>query len=128
LTSARRLSVSRVSRLADASVSYSSLDGWRDRGRYDAFLGLLDDCWRTRAYGDFWSYMLLAEGAVDIATEPDLALHDMAALVPVVEEAGGRFTGLDGRPGCWSGDAVATNGLLHDVVLSRLGTRAASRP
>ena len=60
----------------------------------------MDDCWRTRAYGDFWSYMLVAEGAVDIATEPDLAVHDMAALVPIVQEAGGRFTGLDGRDGC----------------------------
>ena len=63
--------------------------------------------------GDFWSYMLVAEGAVDIATEPDLAVHDMAALVPIVQEAGGRFTGLDGRR-VLSGNAVATNGLLHD--------------
>jgi histidinol-phosphatase len=68
--------------------------------------------------------MLVAEGAVDIATEPDLAVHDMAALVPIVQEAGGRFTGLDGRDGCWSGNAVATNTLLHDEVLRRLGTRA----
>ena len=66
--------------------------------------------------------MLLAEGAVDIATEPELNTYDMAALVPVVTEAGGRFTGLDGRDGCWSGNAVATNGLLHEQVLSRIGT------
>jgi histidinol-phosphatase len=81
----------------------------------------MDDCWRTRAYGDFWSYMLVAEGAADIAAEPELAVHDMAALVAIVEEAGGRFTGLDGRDGCWSGNALATNGLLHDEVLSRIG-------
>ncbi len=126
LSSAKRISVSQVGRLGDASLSYSSLAGWRVRGRRDDFLDLMDDCWRTRAYGDFWSYMLVAEGAVDIATEPDLAVHDMAALVPIVQEAGGRFTGLDGRDGCWSGNAVATNGLLHDEVLRRLGTPAAA--
>lgn len=123
LTSAHRITVSGVSRLADASLSYASLSAWRGVDRQEAFLGLLDDCWRTRAYGDFWSYMLVAEGAVDIAAEPELAVYDMAALVPIVEEAGGRFTGLDGRPGCWSGNAVATNGHLHDEVLHRLGDR-----
>jgi histidinol-phosphatase len=120
LTSARRISVSGVTRLADASLSYSSLSGWRDLGRRDAFLELMDACWRTRAYGDFWSYMLVAEGAVDAAAEPELAVHDMAALVPIVEEAGGSFTGLDGRLGCWSGNAVATNGHLHLQLLRRL--------
>ena len=121
LSSARRMSVSQVSTLTDASMSYSSLGGWRERGRGAQVLELMDDCWRSRAYGDFWSYMLVAEGAVDIAAEPELAVHDMAALVTIVQEAGGRFTGLDGRDGCWSGNALATNGLLHDEVLSRIG-------
>jgi histidinol-phosphatase len=121
LSSAKRISVSKVSTLADASMSYSSLGGWRERGRGAQVLELMDDCWRSRAYGDFWSYMLVAEGAVDIAAEPELAVHDMAALVTIVQEAGGRFTGLDGRDGCWSGNALATNGLVHDEVLSRIG-------
>lgn len=120
ITSARRIEVSRVTTLADASLSYSSLSGWRVAGRREAFDELLQTCWRSRAYGDFWSYMLVAEGAVDIASEPELAVHDMAALVPIVEEAGGRFTGLDGRPGCWSGNALATNRRLHEEVLERL--------
>ncbi|MDN5789732.1 MAG: histidinol-phosphatase [Micrococcales bacterium] len=122
LTSATRIRVSTVSRLADASMSYSSLSGWRKLSRRDEVLSLMDDCWRTRAYGDFWSYMLLAEGGVDIAAEPELEVYDMAALVPIVTEAGGRFTGLDGVPGCWSGNAVATNSLLHDEVIERIGT------
>ena len=121
LSSARRIHVSQVSELSDASLSYSSLTGWREIGRREQFLDLTDHCWRTRAYGDFWSYMLVAEGAVDIAAEPELAVHDMAALVPVVTEAGGRFTALDGQEGPWGGSAVATNGLLHDEVLRRLG-------
>ena len=80
-------------------MSYSSTGSWRKVGRYQQFVGLADTCWRTRAYGDFWSYMLVAEGAVDIAAEPELEVYDMAALVPVVTEAGGRFTSLDGRDG-----------------------------
>ena len=125
LTAAKRIHVSKVGRVEDASLSYSSLKGWRDLDRYDEFLALTDDCWRTRAYGDFWSYMLVAEGAVDIAAEPELAVYDMAALVPIVTEAGGRFTSLAGKPGPWGGNALATNGLLHDEVLERIGTAPA---
>jgi histidinol-phosphatase len=121
LSTARRLAVSGVARLQDASLSYSSLDGWEERDRLGGFLDLTRRCWRTRAYGDFWSYMLVAEGAVDVACEPELALHDMAALVPVVTEAGGRFTSLDGEPGPWGQSAVASNGLVHDDVLRLLG-------
>jgi histidinol-phosphatase len=125
LTSARRIHVSGVSRLEDASLSVSSTTSWESVGRLDAVLDLARACWRERAYGDFWSYMLLAEGAVDIAAEPELSLHDMAALVPVVTEAGGRFTSLAGEDGPHGGNAVATNGLLHDEVLRRLGTGSA---
>ncbi|MBC7291588.1 MAG: histidinol-phosphatase [Actinotalea sp.] len=116
LASATRLHVSQVSRLEDASLSYSSLSGWEEQGRLEGFLDLTRTVWRTRAYGDFWSYVLVAEGAVDIAAEPELALHDMAALVPIVTEAGGRFTSLSGEPGPFGGSAVATNGVLHDQV------------
>ncbi len=122
LTSAHRIQVSRISRIADASLSYSSITSWTALGREGAMLELARDCWRERGFGDFWSYMLLAEGAVDIAAEPELALYDMAALVPIVTEAGGRFTSLDGRAGPFGGNAVATNGLLHDEVLARIGT------
>ena len=122
LTAAKRIHVSRVSKLGDASLSYSSVGSWRKVGRREEFLALADDCWRTRAFGDFWSYMLVAEGAVDIAAEPELAVHDMAALVPIVLEAGGRFTSLAGKDGPWGGNAVATNGTLHDEVLERIGT------
>ncbi|MDO5700712.1 MAG: histidinol-phosphatase [Bowdeniella nasicola] len=117
---ARALRVSTVSRLEDASLSYSSLHGWAEQGRLRSFLRLSESCWRTRAYGDFWSYMLLAEGAVDIAAEPDLEVYDMAALVPIVTEAGGTFTSLDGTPGPFGANAVATNGALHEEVRSIL--------
>ncbi|MEJ2577946.1 MAG: histidinol-phosphatase [Kineosporiaceae bacterium] len=120
LSSARRLQVSAVSSLADASLSYSSFGGWDRIGRRQPFLDLVDSVWRTRAYGDFWSYMLVAEGAADIATEPELQLYDLAALVPIVVEAGGRFTSLDGEETPYIGNALATNGELHEQVLDAL--------
>ena len=116
----RRLTVSAVSDLSDASLSYSSLSGWAALGRREAFVALTDRVWRTRAYGDFWSYMLVAEGAVDLAAEPELSLWDMAALAPVVTEAGGRFTGLDGVDGVHEGNAAASNGRLHEQFLAAL--------
>ena len=118
----RRLRVSAVSSLSDASMSYSSLHGWAAVDRLPQFLELLDNLWRSRAYGDFWSYMLVAEGAVDLAGEPELSLWDMAALAPIVTEAGGRFTGLNGVAGVHQGNAAASNGLLHEALLAAVGT------
>jgi len=123
LSSASRLQVSRVAKLSDASFAYSSLTGWEDQGRLGGFLDLTRDVWRTRAYGDFWPYMLVAEGAVDICAEPELSLWDMAANTIIVTEAGGTFTGLDGRQGPHSGNAAASNGLLHDELLGYLNER-----
>lgn len=122
LLRATQCQVSDVSRVEDASLSYSSFTGWEERDRLEDFLALARRCWRTRAYGDFWSYMMLAEGAVDIATEPELELHDMAALDVIVREAGGIFTSLEGQPGPLGGNALATNGKLHDQVLAFLGS------
>jgi histidinol-phosphatase len=78
------------------------------------------DCWRNRAYGDFYGYMLLAEGAVDVMVEPELSLWDVAALIPVVTEAGGTFTDLAGERAPGDGSAIATNGHLHREILGRL--------
>ncbi|TDD58354.1 histidinol-phosphatase [Kribbella antibiotica] len=120
LHSSQPCRVSDVSTIEDASLSYSSIKGWDKLGKADQWTGLMDDCWRTRAYGDFWSYMLVAEGAVDIAAEPELNLWDMAALSIIVEEAGGKFSSVDGEPGPGGPNALATNGRLHDEVLKRL--------
>ncbi|MDF1603696.1 histidinol-phosphatase [Nocardioides sp. YIM 152315] len=122
LLKATRCQVSDVRRLEDASLSYSSLSGWDERGRLDDFHSLMRRCWRTRAYGDFWSYMLIAEGAVDIAAEPELEVYDMAALDVIVREAGGRFTSLDGTDGPFGGNALASNAHLHDAALAFLGS------
>jgi histidinol-phosphatase len=119
---ARRISVSSVAQLGSASLSFSSLSGWAQLGLRDRFLALTDAVWRVRAFGDFLSYCLVAEGAVDIAAEPEVSVWDLAPLDILVREAGGTFTGLDGRSGPHGGSAVATNGLLHEPVLARLTT------
>ncbi|WP_421740358.1 histidinol-phosphatase [Cellulomonas sp.] len=120
LAAASQLHVSHVDRLEDASLSYSSLGGWEERGQLDAFLNLTRRTWRTRAYGDFWSHVLVAEGAVDLSAEPELSLHDMAALVPIVTEAGGMFTSIRGVPGPFGGSALVSNGRLHQAALEYL--------
>jgi histidinol-phosphatase len=119
----RPLSVSPVAQLDSASLSFSSLSGWAQRGLRDRFIDLTDAVWRVRAFGDFLSYCLVAEGAVDIAAEPEVSVWDLSALDILVREAGGTFTGLNGTAGPHGGDAVATNGLLHEQVLSHIGDK-----
>lgn len=121
LMNAQPCRVSDVSSLDDASLSYSSLSGWEHCDRLEDFLALSRRCWRTRAYGDFWSHVLVAEGAVDVAVEPELELYDMAALAVVVTEAGGQFSSLDGTPGPSGGNGLATNANLHEQVLGFIG-------
>jgi histidinol-phosphatase len=114
----KKISVSKVSSLTDASISYSDFVGWGDR--LEPFQKMLASAWRTRGIGDFWSHMLVAEGAVDVAIEPSLALWDMAALDIIVREAGGSFSNTAGQSGPFGGSGVSTNGVLHNQVIKGL--------
>jgi histidinol-phosphatase len=125
-TQATRIQVSGVRQLSDASFCYSSLYSWESLGKLDGMLSLMRRSWRSRAYGDFYGYMLLAEGALDMMVEPELSLWDMAALIPIITEAGGTFTDLTGQPAPGDGSAVATNGPLHSEVLHALSREASS--
>jgi histidinol-phosphatase len=119
----RRIEVSKVTSLDDASLAYSSLSGWEDQRRLDGFLDLTRAVWRDRAFGDFWSHCMVAEGAVDISAEPEVSLWDIAPLKVLVEEAGGTFTDLAGDPSPSRGSIVCTNGPLHAQVLEMLEPR-----
>ena len=112
----KKISVSHVASLSDASIAYSDFIGFDDR--LEAFQKILAQAWRTRGMGDFWSHMLVAEGAVDVAIEPTLAVWDMAALDIIVREAGGTFTNLSGKSGPFGGSGVSTNGILHNAVIN----------
>ena len=114
----KKIAVSKVASISDASISYSDFVGWGDR--LEPFQKMLANAWRTRGIGDFWSHMLVAEGAVDVAIEPSLALWDMAALDIIVREAGGTFTNTAGQTGPFGGSGVSTNGLLHNAVINGL--------
>jgi histidinol-phosphatase len=117
----RRLSVSAVRELDDAQLCISGFDGWEQAGTLDRLLALARRCWRTRGFGDFWIYMLVAEGVAEVACEAAVSLWDLAAPQIIVEEAGGRFTDLGGTPTPDGGDALATNGLLHEPALDLVG-------
>jgi len=116
----RRIHVSAVHELGDAQLCFPGLDDWDDAA-LDGLIKLGRRCWRSRGFGDFWPYMLVAEGAAEITCEPVVSLWDLAAPQIVVEEAGGRFTDRAGVRTADGGDAVATNGVLHDAVLELVG-------
>jgi histidinol-phosphatase len=118
---ARACRVSKLSTLSDAFLSYASIPGWDDIDRLPAFLDLMHRVWRTRAYGDFFSHMLVAEGAVDCAAEPEVSLWDLAALQVVITEAGGRLTDLSGVDRTDGGSVISSNGMLHDELLAIIG-------
>ena len=118
--STREIKVSAISDLENASLSYNNLQLWDQANQLDQLTRLSRKIWRTRAYGDFWSYMLLAEGSLDIVAEHDLKIYDIAALVPIVEQAGGQFTALDGPLTAETSSVLATNGKLHAIVATEL--------
>ena len=129
LARATRLEVSKVANIANSSLSYSDFAGWAENGMEQRFFSLAQSVKRTRAYGDFWSYCLVAEGAVDIAVDPQLNMHNVAALVPIVREAGGKITTFNGNNATSTTysqrtSVLATNGALHSKaqgLLSDIG-------
>lgn len=121
----RRIHVSDVRELSSAQFLWSGIEEWDAIGGFQRVVDLGRRCWRTRGVGDAWQYMLVAEGAAEIATDPEATLWDLAAVAIVVEEAGGTFTALDGTPGPGAGSGLATNGQLHAKALAALGTAAA---
>jgi histidinol-phosphatase len=114
----KKILVSKVSKISDASIAYSDFKNWNER--LNSFTELLNDAWRTRGFGDFWIHMMVAEGVVDAALEPQLALWDMAALDVIVKEAGGSFSDITGESGVFGNSGMSTNGLLLGEIVERL--------
>ncbi|MDR7189587.1 histidinol-phosphatase [Microbacterium sp. BE35] len=116
----KRLAVSTVDTIADSSVSFQSIGQWRDAGKLDALERLTSSVWRDRGYGDAWPYMLLAEGRLEFVAEFGVKEYDIAALVPIVTEAGGKFTSFDGNDSLSDLSSLATNRVLHSAYLDLL--------
>jgi histidinol-phosphatase len=117
----RPIHVSSVARLDDAVLAWSGIGEWDEIGRADVVIELARRCWRSRGVGDAWQYMLVAEGAAEIALDPVVSVWDLAAVQVVVEEAGGRFTDFGGVRTAAGGDGIATNGLVHEAALEVVG-------
>ncbi len=120
--------VSAVASLAEAQLAWSGIEDWDAVGRLDAIIGLARACWRTRGVGDAWQYMLVAEGAAEIALDPAVEIWDLAPIKVIVEEAGGRFTDFNGIDRISGGSGLASNGMVHDAALAHVGTRAPAPP
>ncbi len=113
--------VSTIADLADAQVSVTLNEGWRELGLVDELTTIALTARRSRSLGDFWQHVLVAEGALDVAIDAvGVADYDLAAVRLVVEEAGGTFTDRAGVPAHDRGTAVSSNGLLHDEIIARL--------
>ncbi|HEY2937960.1 MAG TPA: inositol monophosphatase family protein [Gaiellaceae bacterium] len=111
----RPLRVSGIGRIEDAVLTFTS-----PRGQGPGFHRLVERSWAPRGFGDFWQYMLLAEGAVDLCVESVANHWDLAAPKLIVEEAGGVLTDLRGVDTAAGGDCLASNGLLHAEALAEL--------
>lgn len=118
----RPITVSGVSDLADAYLSTTDLRVLAAQDRLDRYLRLVNSCWETRAFGDFWQHCLVAEGVLDLAVDPVANPWDLAALLPIVLEAGGAFTDLTGATRFDGGDGLSSNGAVHAAALAHLRT------
>lgn len=118
----RELRVSNVASLDDAQVSVTHNSGWDGLGLTARLVELQRRARRSRGVGDFWQHMLVAEGAMDVAVDAvGVAPYDLAAVKPIVEAAGGRFTDRHGESTHLHDTAISSNGLLHDGVIALLG-------
>ena len=116
----RRIAVSKIAELADAQIFYASRTAFVEAGREKGFDAIVRGVWRDRGFGDFWGYALVAEGSGEAMVEPELKPWDLAAPLILLEEAGGRLTDFSGRRTYAGGNAVASNGLVHEAILERL--------
>lgn len=112
--------VSNVDDISRASISFQSIEQWEDAGRLDDLLALRRRVWRDRGYGDVWPYMMLAEGRLEFVGEFDVKEYDIAAIVPIVREAGGEMTDINGEKTISTRSSLASNGRLHGAFLEQL--------
>ncbi len=116
----RRIHVSRIDEVAASSISFQSIEQWDDVDLVPTLEKLSRAVWRDRAYGDALPYMWLAEGRLELVAEFGVKEYDIAAIAPIVREAGGRFTAFDGSDRLDAESSLATNGILHDAFLRLL--------
>jgi histidinol-phosphatase len=113
-----RISVSQVGDIAEARIGFTSAADHEAKGTGPGFRRLLAEAYEDRGFGDFYGHMLVAAGSLDVMVEATLKPWDMGPLIVIVEEAGGRFTSLEGDRTIYGGNSLSTNGVLHEAVRS----------
>ena len=118
----RQIHVSKIAALSEAMMFYSSLSWFLKAGRQDVFIDLAKRVQRQRGFGDFYGFLLVAQGSGELMMEHGVHIWDIAAMKPIVEEAGGRLTDWDGQPNIHRPDVLASNGVLHEEILRLLAS------
>jgi len=113
----RRLQVSNVDDLKNATLFYTNLSWFARAGKSQQFQALSALTQNQRGYGDFWGHMLVAQGSGDVMAEHGVHIWDVAAVKPIIEEAGGRYSNWDGQADLHRPDVVVSNGKLHETAL-----------
>lgn len=118
----RPIRVSKIDDIKKAHLYYSSLGWFIEGGATKGFMDLYNVCERQRGFGDCYGFLLVAEGAGEMMIDHGVHAWDVAALIPIVEEAGGKMTTWDNTLDIQRPDFLATNGLLHAEVFARIKT------
>jgi histidinol-phosphatase len=116
-----RLRVSQIASLREGLVVFGGIDIFRQAGRWSGFERLVRASGRQRGFGDYFGHTFVARGQAEAMVELDLKPWDLAAIKIIVEEAGGRFTDFTGAATIYGGNAIASNGLVHDEILNLFG-------
>lgn len=112
--------VSSIDTLREGMLVFGGIDIFRQAGRWSAFERLVRASGRQRGFGDYFGHTFVARGQAEAMVEIDVKPWDLAAIKILIEEAGGRFTDFSGRPTIYGGNAVASNGVLHEDILRLL--------
>lgn len=115
-----RIQVSKVNRLADAILATSDFNSFDSAGEADVYISLARRVQKQRGYGDYFGFTLVAQGSIEIMLDCGVQSWDVAAIVPIIQEAGGRMTSWSGGDPHSSRHVIASNGLLHGYVLRAL--------
>ncbi|MBL8793712.1 MAG: histidinol phosphate phosphatase [Planctomycetia bacterium] len=116
----RRIRVSDVTTLQQSTVFYTGLSWYAKAGRLDEIVQLLNGAQVSRGFGDFYGFMLTAQGSGELMIDFGVHVWDVAAIKPLIEEAGGQFANWDGQQRIDRPDCIVTNGRVHDEVLKLL--------
>ena len=118
-----KINVSTINSLGASQLFYSSISWFVKAGMEKEFLALASATEKQRGFGDFYGFVLVAQGAGEIMIEHGVHAWDVASIIPLIEEAGGKFSDWKGNKSIYAPDVLVTNGILHQQILDRLANK-----